>query len=257
MIDKLIKMTMDEIKNGYTYDDRLDKYICNICSKEFENGEVFKIDNRYFDAEKMIKIHIQKEHAEVLQFLMSFDKKFTGITENQKELLSMIYSGMMDSEIAKKMGVAATTIRHQKFTFREKAKQAKLYLAIYELAFQGMERNKNLSNIKDDIVDVHNGARMVDDRYFTTKSEEEQVLSSMFSSLTPLKLTIFPAKEKKKIVILKKIAEQFEKDKRYSEKEINSTLKKIYEDFATIRRYLIEYGFMERTNDCKYYWLKI
>ena len=36
----------------------------------------------------------------------------------------------------------------------------------------------------------------------------------------------------------------------------NSVLKLIYEDYATIRRYLIEYGFMERTNDCKEYWVK-
>ncbi len=257
MIDKVISMTLDEIKNGYTFDSQSGKYICNICSKEFEKGEIFKIDDRYFDAEKMTKIHIQRQHGDILRLIMSCDKKYTGITENQKELLSMIHSGMTDSEIAKKMSVAPATIRHQRFTFREKAKQAKLYLAIYELAFQGAEKNKNLPESKDEIIDVHSGAKMVDYRYFTTKSEEEQVLSSMFSSLEPLRLATFPAKEKKKIVILRKIAEQFEKDNKYSEKELNTILKGIYEDFATIRRYLIEYGFMERTNDCKYYWIKI
>jgi DNA-binding NarL/FixJ family response regulator len=108
---------------------------------------------KHFDLKAMLtKIHIEKEHAEVLQLLMSYDKKFTGITENQKELLSMIHSGMTDGEIAKKMGVAAATIRHQRFTFREKAKQAKLYLAIYELAFQGMERNKSLLDNNEDII---------------------------------------------------------------------------------------------------------
>lgn len=257
MMDKLINLTLDEIKNGYTFNIQLDKYTCNICNREFENGEIFKIEDRYFDSEKMTKIHIQKEHAEVLELLMSYDKKLTGITENQKDLLNMIHSGMTDSEISKKMGVAQATIRHQRFTFREKAKQAKLYLAIYELAFQGMERNKSIQGSKDDIIDVHNGAKMVDDRYVITKDEEEQVLSSMFSSLDPLRLINFPAREKKKIVVLKRIVEQFERDKKYSEKEINITLKGIYEDFATIRRYLIEYGFMERTNDCKYYWIKI
>lgn len=256
MINKFWNMTLEEIKNGFTFNSKLDKYVCNICGKEFQNGEIFKIDNRYFDAKKMIKLHIQRDHLEVLQILMSYDKKYTGITENQKELLSIIYSGMTDIEIAKKMGVSAATIRHQRFTFREKAKQAKLYLAIYELAFQGMEKNKSKQDSKDDIVEVHNGAKMVDDRYFITKAEEDQVLFTAFSSLTPLKLKIFSSKEKKKIVILKKIAEQFERNKRYSEKEINLILKEIYEDFATIRRYLIEYGFMERTTDCNEYWLK-
>lgn len=256
MIDKLANLTVEEIKKGYTLDCQAEKYICNMCGRGFEAGEIFKVEDRYFDAEKMVKIHIQREHAYVLQQLMACDKKYTGITENQRELLSMIYSGMPDNEIAKKMGVAPATVRHQKFTFREKAKQAKLYLAIYELAFQGMDKNKSLPESRDEILDVHSGAKMVDDRYFTTKAEEEQVLETMFSSLEPLKLTTFPAKEKKKIVILKKIAEQFVKEKQYSEKEVNGILKEIFEDFATIRRYLIEYGFMERTKDCKYYWIK-
>lgn len=257
MINKLISLTVEEIKAGYTFDSQQNRYICNICSKEFEKGEIFKIDDRYFDAEKMTRIHIEKEHADSLEFLMSQDKKYTGITENQKQLLSMIYSGMIDSEIAKKMGVAPATVRHQRFTFREKAKQAKLYLAIYELASQGNERNKDLAGGKDEMIEIHNGAKMVDDRYFTTKSEEEKVLVSLFSSVEPLRLINFPAKEKKKIIVLRKITEQFETDKKYEEKELNTILKGIYDDFATIRRYLIEYGFMERTNDCKFYWVKL
>jgi Trp operon repressor len=227
MIDELAKLTVDEIKRGYTFDNQLKRYICNFCGKEFEKGEIFKNDDRYFDAEKMTKIHIQKEHSELLELLMSYDKKFTGITENQRELLSMIYSGMTDNEIAKKMGVAASTVRHQKFTFRERAKQAKLYLAIYELAFQGAEINRNIQGNKDEIVDIHYGATMVDDRYFTTKAEEDQILTSMFSSMDPLILSTFPAKEKKKIVVLKKITEQFKKEKRYSEKELNTILRAI------------------------------
>ena len=97
---------------------------------------------------------------------------------------------------------------------------------------------------------------MVDDRYSITKTEEDKIIASVFESLEPLKLKVFSPKEKKKIVILRKITEQFSKGKKYSEKDINSILKPIFEDYATIRRYLIEYGFMERTNDCKEYWLK-
>ncbi|MDP4091466.1 MAG: DUF2087 domain-containing protein [Bacillota bacterium] len=256
MIDKLANMSLDEIKKGYTFNGQAECYICNICGREFDNGEIFKVEERFFDAEKMAGLHIRMEHTDVLQQLMSCDKKYTGITENQRELLNMIYSGMTDNEIAKKMGVAPATIRHQKFTFREKAKQAKLYLAIYELAFQGVGKSKELQDAEDEIIDVHSGAKMVDDRYFTTKAEEEQVLAAMFSSLQPLKLITFPAREKKKIVVLRKIAEQFEKGRQYGEKEVNGILKAIFEDYATIRRYLIEYGFMERTKDCKSYWIK-
>lgn len=256
MIDKLAGMTIEEIKNGYLFDRQADKYVCNLCSSEFENGEIFKIGERYFDAGRMVKLHIQKEHEDILHILGSCDKKYTGITENQKELLGMIYSGMTDNEIAGKTGVAPATIRHQRFVFREKAKQAKLYLAIYELAVQGAVSSKKPPDKAEEIIDVHKGAKMVDDRYFITKAEEEKIIQTMFSSLDPLKLKTFSPKEKKKIVILKKISQQFDKSKRYDEKEVNSLLKAIYEDFATLRRYLIEYGFMERTKDCKEYWLK-
>jgi hypothetical protein len=257
MIEKLLEINFEDIKQGYTFNSASDKYICNICGCEFEKGEIFKAENRYFEAERMIKVHMHKEHSDLLQFLMAYDKKFTGITENQKELLSLISTGMTDGEIAKKMGVAPATIRHQRFTFREKAKQAKLYLAIYELASQSSGKAKEAIDSKEIILDIHKGATMVDDRYLTTKGEEEQILETAFSSLSPLKLRNFSPKEKKKIVILRRIAEQFEKNKQYSEKELNSILKEIFEDFATIRRYLIEYGFMERTKDCKYYWIKI
>lgn len=256
MIDKLLTLSIEDIKNGYSYNGQTDSYICNICGKAFENGEIFQADGRYFDAAKMIGIHIKKGHGNMLDVLTSKNKKYTGIIENQKELLKMIYDRLSDNEIAKIAGVAPATIRHQRFVFREKAKQAKLYLAIYELALQGAEKSKAQPNENEEIIDIHKGAKMVDDRYFITKAEEEKIISNMFSSQSPLKLKTFPPKEKKKIVVLKKISEQFEKNKRYSEKEVNSIIKEIYEDYATIRRYLIEYGFMDRTNDCREYWLR-
>lgn len=254
MIDKIINMTLDDIKSGYSY--ICEKFICNICGKEFEDGEIFNIDDRYFSASKMIKLHIQSEHDDMFEILTSNDKKYTGITENQKDLLRMICSGMNDNEIAKATGVAPATIRHQRFVFREKAKQAKLYLAIYEVAMKNADSNKKISDKNDDIIDIHKDATMIDDRYVVTKSEEEQIVQSMFSTLKPLRLKTFAVKEKKKIIILKKICEQFERSKRYGEKEVNIILKDIYEDYVLLRRYLIEYGFMDRTNDCKEYWLK-
>jgi hypothetical protein len=97
---------------------------------------------------------------------------------------------------------------------------------------------------------------MVDERYVATKEESEKVLATVFESITPLKLKVFSAKEKKKIITLRKIVEQFERGRIYPEKEINQVLKGIYDDYPTLRRYLIEYGFMERSTDCSEYWVK-
>ena len=82
----------------------------------------------------------------------------------------------------------------------------------------------------------------------------EREMDEVKAQLAELKA--FPPKEKKKLVILRIISEQFKKGKRYTETEVNQILQPIYDDYATIRRFLIGYGFMERTRDCREYWLK-
>ena len=81
-----------------------------------------------------------------------------------------------------------------------------------------------------------------------------KILSAVFESLEPLKLRVFSAKEKRKVVALTKIVEQFEPGRTYTEKEVNGILRDIFDDYVTLRRYLIEYGFLERTRDCRTYW---
>ncbi len=42
---------------------------------------------------------------------------------------------------------------------------------------------------------------------------------------------------------------------KYNESQINKFIKEFHDDFVTVRRYLIAYGFLERTRDGKEYWL--
>lgn len=255
LINNLLQFSLDEIKSGYFYDQIKKAYICTICRKEFEEGEIFSFNNRFFEASKAIQLHVDVEHGSMLNTLLSYDKKYTGLTENQKDLFKLLHQGLSDNEIAVRTGVVTSTVRHQRFIFRERAKQAKLYLAMFELLEDTSYSNTNKQK-NEDLIDIHAGAKMVDDRYLITKAEEEKIIKSSFESLSPLKLKLLSSKEKKKIVILRKISEQFDSDLKYSEKEINTILKPIYDDYATIRRYLIEYGFLDRTNDCKEYWIK-
>ncbi len=241
---------VESIKKGYYYNPSTHTYHCMLCEEGFEEGEIFKIGERYYDALRAVHLHVEQAHGGVFRHLLESDSKYNTITEKQKELLGLIHKGLSDQAISQKLGVTASTVRHQRFSFREKAKQAKLYLSLYELATEGS------SSEEDALIPIHEGANMIDDRYVITKEEREKILSAVFISLSPLKLKIFSAKEKKKIVILQKIMEQFEKGKIYKEKEVNQILKDIYDDFPTIRRYLIEYGFMERSKDCSDYWVK-
>lgn len=243
------KLTIEELKNGYIFDREENSYICNTCGKSFEVGEIYPLDGRFFEASRAIQIHMSMEHGEYLKELLYSESKYNTLTDNQKEVLYFMYSDKTDKEIAEILGLSPSTVRHQRFIFREKAKQAKLYLAIYE----GVMEKKSLKD--DQIVAIHNNATMVDDRYLITEKEKEQILKNVFETLSPLKLKTFPRKEKNKIVVLRKIAEILEKGKRYSEKEVNQILKEVYGDYAVIRRFLVDYGFMERTRDGKEYWL--
>ncbi len=155
---------------------------------------------------------------------------------------------MTDKEIAEKNSVATATIRHQRFVLRERAKQAKLYLAIYDLAM--------CKNDSEELIKPHHGATMVDERYVSTISEQEKILSTYFEKTDQLVLKSLPAKEKKKLIVLRRISEEFNRDTEYTEKEINDVLKQINPDIASVRRYLIEYGFLDRTTDCRKYWIK-
>lgn len=243
------RLTLDEIKKGYRFNKDANSYICNYCDKAFPKGQVFSINGNFYVSEHAAIKHIEVEHGGNVKQLIISDTKYNTLTDNQKELLSLFYSGMSDSEIAKKLGVSHSTVRHQKFTFREKAKQAKLYLAIFERVFEDRPADEEA------IIPIHNHAIYYDDRYVITEQEKTHILETSFESFKPLKLKIFSPKEKKKVVILAKIAEQFELGKKYTEKEINQIIKPIYDDYVLIRRYLIMYGFMERTKDGASYWL--
>ena len=63
------------------------------------------------------------------------------------------------------------------------------------------------------------------------------------------RLVNIPAQRKKRQIILEKIVEQFEPEKRYPEHEVNIILLDFHDDVATLRRGLTEFGLMERTTN--------
>lgn len=69
------------------------------------------------------------------------------------------------------------------------------------------------------------------------------------------RISQFPMKESKWLVILRWLASQFEAERHYSEKEVNALLGQFHEDYATLRRNLVEYGFMRRERGGGDYWL--
>ncbi|MBE1554196.1 DUF2087 domain-containing protein [Sporosarcina limicola] len=98
--------------------------------------------------------------------------------------------------------------------------------------------------------------RMMDERFLISDAEREKVLGNYFRQGLNGPIDVFPSKEKRKYIIAQEIIKRFEADKMYIEKEINELLRTIHPDFATIRRFLIDYRFMNRSDDGKQYWIE-
>ena len=73
---------------------------------------------------------------------------------------------------------------------------------------------------------------------------EAKVLRAFFEDGRLVRL---PAQEKKELVVLRYLAETaFEPEREYSEKEVNAILALRHPDVASLRRYLVDHGFMGR-----------
>ncbi len=243
----LNKRTYLEVKQGFH--QQKDQLICNYCEEKFEEGQVYSFSGKFYEAKQAITEHILEAHEGNARMLREEASKYNTLTEKQKKLLQAFQSGKKDTQIATEFGLSASTVRHQKFTFREKAKQAKLYLAQYENTFRTDEK-------KSSFFLIPHKAQNLDDRFMITEEESAKTLKTYFDFDDGLVLRRWPKKQKKIIIVLNRIKEELLPHKIYTEKEITQLLSHIYFDSVTLRRYLFDYGFISRTPDGKQYWLE-
>jgi hypothetical protein len=243
--------SVDEIVVGYR--ECKDSYLCTICGQEFKKGLIFTIQDKLFDAFGAINEHHKAEHGYTADYILSQESSLIGVSDVQKQILKLMSEGKDDKTISKTVGIAQSTVRNHRFKLREKEKQAKLFLAL----MQSLEDKTNRSINQADsgiIEEIHPSATMIDDRYSITDDDTEKTIKTYMTENGAL--TQFPAKEKKKIIILREIIKNFKPNQEYNENEVNKILERIYSDFPTIRRALIEYGFLDRSADCSVYRVK-
>lgn len=247
--DVFSNASLEELKKGYKEDS--DAFVCLLCGEVIEKGIIYPYQEMLYEAERYMKLHIERNHQSVFAYLIGLDKKITGLTEHQSNLLGLFYQGKSDAEVQKELEIgSASTIRHHRFVLKEKERQAKTFLALMELL-------KEKDNHAPSFIPVHKTAKMVDDRYNITEEEQQKTVRKYFEDQQEAKLKKFPLKEKQRLIILREIIKHIDNDKTYSEKALNDILKPIYEDYALIRRLLIEYGFIDRKDDGSEYWVKI
>jgi len=236
---------VNQLKKGYIKKE--DKYICLCCGKTYEEDIIYPMGDVYYTPVKMIKNHIKEEHQGMFDMLINMDKKYTGLSDIQSSLVEEFYIGTSDDEISKKYDIAKSTVRNHRFRLKEKQKQAKIFLALMDLVDEK-------SSVEDEIISFHKTATMIDDRYSVTKKQQKDSLDKFIDEQG--KVIRFPSKQKDKLIVLKHIIGYFDYDEKYKEIEVNAIIKDVYDDFVTVRRYLIEYGFLDRKEDGSLYWIK-
>ena len=80
-------------------------------------------------------------------------------------------------------------------------------------------------------------------------AREKDILSRFFSGT---RLTEIPANRSKRLLVLERLAQEFEPGYRYQEQDVNFTLQLFHPDYASLRRYMIEEGIMTRAEGV--YW---
>lgn len=145
--------TIEDFKRGYLWDNKKGEFICLICGKNIGiNTDI-------------INDHMLT-HGSPVERLLMLDKKHTGLTEIQKELLDMLSSKCSDKEIASNLACTESTVRNIRFSLRERARQARAFLAIMELVDEGASNSVNHKI-----------------RYFPIKEEKRKVLLPRFANL--------------------------------------------------------------------------
>jgi predicted transcriptional regulator len=104
-----------------------------------------------------------------------------------------------------------------------------------------------LTELKKKLFEREAIASLADD--INAEAWERKVLEDFFEGE---RLKEIPASRKKREVVLRWLADRFEADRRYPEREVNELIKRHHPDFATLRRELIGANLMQR--EAGVYW---
>ena len=79
--------------------------------------------------------------------------------------------------------------------------------------------------------------------YDAARAEQERLVARLF---TDGRIERVPARRKVRAALLLEVVARFEPGREYAEKEVNEVLLGVHEDFAYLRRELVNYRYLER-----------
>ncbi|WP_429842976.1 DUF2087 domain-containing protein [Brevibacillus sp. FIR094] len=242
--DAFWSASLQEWKQGYIEQD--EHYMCLLCGEQVEKGIIYPVEGALYEASRFMRHHIETVHGSVFTHLSQLDKRLTGLSDHQVNLLRLFYQGKTDAEVQHEMGIgSASTIRNHRFALKEKERQAKVLLVMMELLH---EADKHQSS---------NDAKSSKQKNISKEDEAEEyaaIVKRLLPNGLSGRLERFPRKQKHKLILLEEISKKFELDRFYTEREVNEILEGLYDDYVTLRRYLVDVGLMDRQADGSQYW---
>jgi biotin operon repressor len=175
----------------------------------------------------------QEKFTQLLQFF-----KVLGNESRLKILGLLAQQERSVGELAAILGVREPTISHHLAMMKE--------LGLAQVRADGNNRFYTLemnflAEMNKDIFSQDNLATLVDE---TAENAWEQKVLRAF--VKDEQITAIPAREQKMLVVLRWLADKIEEGVQYPEAQLNELLQNYHEDYAAFRRYLVDYGFMQR-----------
>ncbi|MCU7499487.1 MAG: DUF2087 domain-containing protein [Ignavibacteria bacterium] len=151
---------------------------------------------------------------------------------------SLVEKPMYLEELAKLLNLSESTVSfHMK-----KLEASGLVCRKKEQYYAVFHINKDIfSSTLEDIISFVNVEKPLQDERM--KEYRKKVIDSYFSGG---KLLRIPSQHKKRLIILEEIVKLFDRSRTYPEKDVDSMLEEVNEDYCSLRRYFIDEGMMNR-----------
>lgn len=246
---------VDDLVRGAIREDS-GTLVCLYCAKRFEAGLVYPIEAGLALADRALEDHVATVHGGPFSALLSRGGERAGLTEIQEKVLRLLASGTKDKEIAAELGgKSESTVRNHRFNLRRKASEARAFLALFRLVEEGAAGTAREAE-GGALLEYPASMPLRDERAVITEAEAAAVEARCLGKAAggAFRIVFWPKKQKEKLVLLNRIALLFAPERTYTEPEVNEILMPIYGDYVTIRRYLIEYRFIDRKPDGSAYW---
>lgn len=159
---------------------------------------------------------------------------------NRLKIVGLLAKEPMSVEaIAETLGISSSTTSHHLAKLAEVGlvrAEARGYYNIYHFQTDALETMAKRLLAPDALPAVVDAT--------PSEAAEQKLLATFFQKDGRLKS--IPVSNQKKMVILRKILDSFERNRRYAEKEVNDIMRGFHDDVASLRRYMIDFQFMAR-----------